>query len=257
MRLNLSLTTFLSGVALVSAIFPPGAASANDPSSISNNSALAISQVSGGKTGGSVGSSSKNRVDLSPRAELISNPTFWPPRLNQFYPDMELLNQDGRKTRLSDFRGQVIIIEPIATNCPVSQAYTGANKPGMNPYNICFPPQEVRSFDEQMRDLTGYGLHTYGVVFVQLIVSNGTAKPPTVEDAKAWAKHFGLETKDKKYVLVASDDMVKKYWKSTKLMVPGFQLIDRAFVLRSDASGPLPKNDLYNHFFPLLTQMFY
>ncbi|MEZ4545646.1 MAG: hypothetical protein R3C24_17340, partial [Cyanobacteriota/Melainabacteria group bacterium] len=38
----------------------------------------------------------------------VSNPTYWPPALNNYYPDMELLDQDGKKVRLSSFKGKVI-----------------------------------------------------------------------------------------------------------------------------------------------------
>src|SRR5690606_15495452 len=39
------------------------------------------------------------------RMPLLRNPTCWPPSLNRPYPDMELINQDGKTTRLSDLRG--------------------------------------------------------------------------------------------------------------------------------------------------------
>ncbi len=61
---------------------------------------------------------------------IIKNPTSWPPVENRLYPDMELYNQDGKKTRLSELSGNVIIVQPVAMTCPLSQAYSGANKNG-------------------------------------------------------------------------------------------------------------------------------
>jgi cytochrome oxidase Cu insertion factor (SCO1/SenC/PrrC family) len=37
----------------------------------------------------------------------------WPPQLGQPYPDLELVDQTGQKTRLSSFKGKVILIEPV------------------------------------------------------------------------------------------------------------------------------------------------
>jgi hypothetical protein len=38
-------------------------------------------------------------------------------------------------------------------------------------------------------------------------------------------------------------------------MIPGYQLIDKSFVMRSDAGGHNPKNALYDHLLPMLKKM--
>ncbi len=37
----------------------------------------------------------------------------WPPELGKPYPDLELVDQTGKKVRLSSFKGKVLLIEPI------------------------------------------------------------------------------------------------------------------------------------------------
>lgn len=40
-------------------------------------------------------------------------PFAWPPVAGETYPDLQLLDHRGRAVRLSDFAGQVLLVEPI------------------------------------------------------------------------------------------------------------------------------------------------
>ncbi len=184
---------------------------------------------------------------------LLHNPTSWPPVENRLYPDMELYNQDGKLTRLSDFSGNVIIVQPVAMSCPLTQAYSGANKSGKTPFRTCFPNNGIVDFPQRMNDYAGISMNTPGLVFVQIIFYNMENQPPTIDDAKLWAKHFDLRTSNNQYVLVANPEMVTR---KSAMLIPGFQLIDRSFILRSDSTGVLPKRNLYLHFFPTLQDVF-
>lgn len=184
---------------------------------------------------------------------LLHNPTSWPPVENRLYPDMELYNQDGKLTRLSDLSGNVIIVQPVAMSCPLSQAYSGANKKGMTPFKKCFPNNGIIDFHQRMNDYAGISSDTPGLVFVQILFYNMENQAPTLDDAKQWAKHFDLRTSKNQYVLVANPEMVTR---KSAMLIPGFQLIDRSFNLRSDSTGVLPKRNLYLHFFPTLQEVF-
>ena len=46
----------------------------------------------------------------------------WPPKLNEPYPDLQLIDQEGAPTRLSDFKGRIILLEPIGMTCKACQA---------------------------------------------------------------------------------------------------------------------------------------
>jgi hypothetical protein len=198
--------------------------------------------------------SRKNSKGFSPQhVPLLNNPTSWPPVENRLYPDMELYNQDGELTRLSDFTGNVLVVQPVAMACPLSQAYSGANKKGKTPFKKCFPCNGVIDFAQRMNDYTGINIKTPGLVFVQILFYNMQNEPPCLDDAKQWAEHFDLRTSNNQYVLVATPEMVTR---KSAMLIPGFQLIDRTFNLRSDSTGILPKRNLYLHFFPTLQSVF-
>lgn len=184
--------------------------------------------------------------------ELKSNPQYWPPRLNSYYPDLELMDQDGKKIRLSSFRGKVIIVEPIGMSCPACQAFSGANRTGSRPYGNSRPQPGLSAFSELISQQAGVSLSDSRIVFVQLIIYNSSMQAPSLAEVQAWARNFGLSTRNNAYVLVGQKNMVSKY---SYNLIPGFQLIDKDFVLRSDSTGHNPKNDLYQHFFPMLKRV--
>lgn len=181
-----------------------------------------------------------------------SNPQYWPPALNNYYPDMELLNQDGGRTRLSSFKGKVIVIEPIGMSCPACQAFAGANRSGVRPYGGVRPQANLQSFEELLKRYTGLSLGDPRLVFVQLLLYNPSMQAPSQAEARQWAANFGMRTGAGCYVLVGRQNMVNKY---SYDMIPGFQLVDRDFVLRSDSTGHNPRNNLYTHFFPMLKRV--
>ncbi len=181
-----------------------------------------------------------------------SNPTYWPPALNNYYPDMELLDQDGRRIRLSSLRGRIIVVEPIGMSCPACQAFAGANKPGARSYANVSPQNGLKSFEEYLSDYTGTSLSSNKIVFVQLLLYSTSMQAPTLQEAQTWANTFGMKTSLNKYVLVGQPNMIGAH---SYNMIPGFQLIDKNFVLRSDSTGHRPQNDLYSHFFPTLKKL--
>src|SRR5262245_47616048 len=62
---------------------------------------------------------------------LPAVPDPWPPVIGKPFPDMELADQDGKATRLSEFKGKVLLVEPVGMACPACQAFSGAlGKPG-------------------------------------------------------------------------------------------------------------------------------
>ena len=168
----------------------------------------------------------------------------WPPVLDMPYPNLKLLNQDGKLTELAQFKGKVILIEPIGMTCSACNAF--ADTSGAGGIGGAAQQQGLPSFHKLAKDYGRVTLPSQDVVVVHLLLYNAQMKPPTLADAKAWSKHFGLSTFDNEYVLVG-----KKEHQVYEL-VPGFQLVDREFRLVSDSSGHNPKNDLYKHLFPKL-----
>lgn len=181
-----------------------------------------------------------------------TNPTYWPPQLNNYYPDMELVDQDGKLVRLSSFKGRIIVVEPIGMSCPGCQAFSGANRQGMRPYAGGSAQPGLKSFEEYLNEYAGTTLQRGGIVLVQLLLYDPAMQLPTAKQAQTWAQNFGMKTTENKYVLVARSNMIGQ---ASYDMIPGFQLIDKGFVMRSDSTGHNPRNDLYKHFFPTLKSL--
>ena len=77
-------------------------------------------------------------------------------------------------------------------------------------------------------------------------------KAPSVADAKAWAEHFGMETSREEFVLAGTREYIGKH---TYNLIPGFQLIDKQFFLRSDSTGHRPKDSLYSTLIPMIPEL--
>ena len=172
----------------------------------------------------------------------------WPPKLGEPYPDLTLLDYQGNPVRLSSFKGKVLLIEPIGTNCPACNAFSGAAELGG--FKGTQPQKGLPSIESIFPDYTnGVSLDDPGVVLVQVILYNHDMKAPSPEDLKGWAEHFGVAKKSNWYVVAGTPEMVGN---ASYNMIPGFQLIDRNFILRSDSTGHQPKDDLSNVLLPMV-----
>jgi hypothetical protein len=190
--------------------------------------------------------------DVLPRGQLLTHtPTPWPPKVGEQYPNLDLIDQNGQRFKLFDFKGKVIVLEPTGMNCPACQALSGAEKYGAYDNN---PVQKnVQSF----RDIfpyyaKGLTLPSRDVVFVQLLLYDMNLDAPRPEDAMNWARHFRLSTRDNYYVAVSPYDLRSDV---SFNLIPGFHLIDRNFVLRANSSGHNPKHNLYKQLIPAVPRL--
>ena len=175
----------------------------------------------------------------------------WPPVVGLEYPDLELIDQDGEFFKLSYLKGKVIVVEPIGMNCPACQGYSGANELGPFGNNEVQP--HALSFQTLFpRYAQGLELPHRDVVFVQLLLYDLNLEAPTPADARKWAKHFQLHRKHNHFVAVPPADLRGK---ASFGMIPGFQLIGRDFVLRSDSTGHRPKDGLYRDLIPMIPRL--
>jgi len=171
----------------------------------------------------------------------------WPPVKGQTYPDLKLLDQDGHEVALSSFKGKLILLEPVGMTCAACNAYSGANRPEIGHFEGAAPQENLTSAEEFFPQYTGIQLDDDRLVWVQLILYNLKMQSPTPEDAKRWATHFHRSGAKNHFVLVPKDDMTGS---GSYGMIPGFQLIDKNFVLRYDATGDNPKEDLWSVVLP-------
>lgn len=178
-------------------------------------------------------------------------PVFWPPREGYYYPNLSLVNYDGKQITLSNLKGKVLLIEPVGMTCPGCQAFSGAGKNGIGGMSGVVPQIGMSSIDEL---LSQQGLSPYDprIVVIQIIFYNQSMQAPSLQDAKLWAKHFRLENKSNRFVLVGTSSLINT---ATYNMIPGFQLVDKGFVLRCDSTGHNPKNDLYTGLLPMVKKL--
>lgn len=171
-------------------------------------------------------------------------PTPWPPRKGEPYPDLELQDASGKKVRLSSLKGKVLLIEPIGTACPGCNAYAGgAARGGFKGSGV---QQGLPPVSELLQQFAKLSLErTPDLVLVQLLLFDTRSQvghAPSVAEGAEWAKHFQLAGKRNVLVLVGTDALANR---ASYDMVPGFQVVDRRFVLRWDGTGHKPADDPY------------
>ena len=173
----------------------------------------------------------------------------WPPVLGEPYPDVQLRDHNGKLVSLSQFEGKTIVVEPVGMSCPGCQAFAGGHHAGG--FRGVQPQPGLKSIEEYApRYSGGVSLDDARIVFVQLLLYDMTAaQAPTIEDAMAWAEHFGTDRHPNRIVLVGDQRLIGP---ASYDMIPGFQLIDADFVLRSDSTGHHPRHNLYQELLPLL-----
>jgi len=182
----------------------------------------------------------------APSAEL---PDPWPPRVGEPYPDLELLDAQGRRMHLSSLAGRTILLEPIGMNCPACNAFAGANQPGRGGLNGLKPQGGLPSIFESLEQWAGgVSLDDGRLALVHLLLYDYGMQAPDVEDARHWDEHFEV-SRHGGVVLVPARDLRGP---ASYKMIPGFQLIDDRFVLRYDSSGHRPRHNLWQELLPAL-----
>ncbi len=178
---------------------------------------------------------------------VLNEGVTWPPVVGEAYPDLRLLDRNGDVVSLSDFRGKILLIEPIGMTCPACQAFAGAHRKGG--FGGVSPQGGLESIEAYFPQYTGgVSLSDDRIVYVQLLLYNMRMGAPSVEDVRAWTEHFAADSSNT-YVLAGSKDLLGT---GSYNMIPGFQLVDKKFILRSDSTGHHPKHNLYTELLPMV-----
>jgi thiol-disulfide isomerase/thioredoxin len=178
-------------------------------------------------------------------------PDPWPPKLDERYPDLHLVDQTGQPFALSSLEGSVILLEAIGMTCPACQAFAGAHRVGS--FGGIQPAGGLPSIDELVTQYArGVTFPSKDVVLVQVLLFDMELGAPTADDARAWAAHFRRNRGQYQVVLAGGPGLHNH---TSYDMVPGFQLIDRHFVLRSDATGHHPRHSLYTDLLPMVPKL--
>ncbi|MEK7859502.1 MAG: hypothetical protein AAB320_10230 [Elusimicrobiota bacterium] len=164
-------------------------------------------------------------------------PPGWPPRVDAAYPDLELLDSKGATVALSSLKGKVILLEPVGMTCPACNAFAGGNRPEIGHFSGIVPQEGILSTPEMLEQVAGVDFGHPGLVHVQLLLYNLRMQGATAEDAARWAAHFKAEKHPNLIVLAGGSALANQ---ASSDMIPGYQVIDRDFILRSDCSGHQP-----------------
>ena len=169
-------------------------------------------------------------------------PPNWPPQVGQPYPDLEFVNHDGRAIRMSDFKGRVLLVEPIGMNCPACNAFAGAGRKGG--FEGVKPQGGLGSIERYLHEDAGT---TLGRDLVHLLLYDFAMGAPKLEDARMWAEHFDLTGRPNVYVVYSERDLRGD---ASYNLIPGFQLVDRDSILRKDSTGHHPRHNLWKELLP-------
>lgn len=171
--------------------------------------------------------------------------------MSESYPDLHLVDQTGHMTALSSFKGLVILVEMIGMTCPACQGFSGAKRLGT--FGGVNSDGGLPSIDELLPQYAeGLSLPSEDLVLVQILLFDMNMGAPTADDARAWAAHFRRDAAKHEYVLAGGPALHNQ---ASFAMVPGFQLVDREFVLRWDATGHHPRHDLYRDLLPQIPKL--
>jgi hypothetical protein len=178
----------------------------------------------------------------------------WPPVPGEPYPDLKLLDEEGRTVSLSQFKGKVILLEPTAMTCSACQAFSGGNRPDIGAFPGGSPQADLVDIDVGVdRYAGGISLQDPNVVFVQLMLYNSSNQAPSAAEVRKWRDHFKLRQRYPQMVFLVADP--RMIGQASYDMIPGFHLIDRDFRFVSDASGHHPRNDLWRDLLPELGRL--
>ncbi|MGH1403321.1 MAG: hypothetical protein ACRBDL_03690 [Alphaproteobacteria bacterium] len=180
-------------------------------------------------------------------------PGLWPPKMNQKYPDIDLVNQAGEEFKLSDLKGRVLIVEYIDMSSPVSQAQSGGAILGA--YGATTYVDKVTTPVSQVLKQSTEGelsLPHPHILEVKVIIYGEDGGQASRDDAGNWASHFNLNLKDGVIVSVPVKDMRDQL---TKELITGYQLVDKNLMMRADSTGVEPTHHLKLTFAPLVPRL--
>jgi hypothetical protein len=175
----------------------------------------------------------------------------WPPVVGEIYPDWELLSISGEFVSLSSFRGKVVVIELVGMPCKACQAFSGAHWRGG--FAGIEPQKNLQSIDELVpKHADGMRLSDPRIEYIQLLLYDmNSSNVPSLDEARAWATHFGAAARPNAHVLIGNSKMLSP---ATRKMIPGFHLLDHTLKLRAVSGNP-PRDNLYTEVIPMIPRL--
>jgi hypothetical protein len=177
----------------------------------------------------------------------------WPPLVGKRYPNLVLRDQTGQLSAIGDFQGKVILVELVGLTCKACHAFAGGNEPGKNRFRGIQPQPGLDSIERYATAYARLSLLHPDIVFVQLVLYGMDGRsPPTEEDVRAWASHFGMDRRQNQVVLVGDQRFISA---ETRKLIPGFHLIDQNGILRAMSSNDPRHDRLHSSLLPKLASL--
>jgi len=177
----------------------------------------------------------------------------WPPVVGRPYPEIALIDQSGRVTSVSEFRGKVVLVELVGLTCKACHAFAGGNEPSVGRFRDITPQNGLGSIDSYSRQYAKLSLDHPDVIFVQLVLYGMDGRsPPILADVQDWARHFGMDRYRNEVVLVGDARFISP---ETRRLIPGFHLIDRQGVLRAIHSNDPRHDNLWSSLLPKMGEL--
>lgn len=180
----------------------------------------------------------------------------WPPRVGEKYPDLPLLNDKGQVVRLAQYRGDVLLIMPIAMTSPGSQALAGGDRLGG--IMGVTPQGDIASIDQLVSDFSKLTPDDPRLRVVELIIYGPERAQARPEHIAQWAAHFHRSSEQSSQTTDNASLVPKAFLKRVRRLtvvpsidlrgpssfsqIPGVQLLDKDGVLRFDATGSTPRH---------------
>ena len=177
----------------------------------------------------------------------------WPPVVGQFYPNLILKDQTGQVSAISDFQGKVILVEVVGLTCKACHAFAGGNEPGKSHFRGVQPQPGLDSIERYATAYAKLSLEHPDIVFVQLVLYGMDGRsPPTEDDVRAWASHFGMDRRRNQVVLLGDQRFISA---ASRKLIPGFHLIDQNGILRAMSSNDPRHDQLHSSLLPKLASL--
>jgi hypothetical protein len=181
--------------------------------------------------------------------DLFHEDVAWPPQVGEPYPSLVLEDRHGQLVPLQKYRGKVLLIEPIGTACRACIAFAGGHERGA--FDGAKAQKDLPSLEKLLaRFAPGASLMNDDIVLVQILLYDKSSGVPDAEDARRWEEHFAMPNVKNRVVLTGTAALQGDAGYG---MIPGFQLVDRNFVLRYDSTGHKPTHDLYKTLLPAVS----
>ncbi len=177
----------------------------------------------------------------------------WPPVVGQFYPNLILKDQTGQVSAISDFQGKVILLELVGLTCKACHAFAGGNEPGKSHFRGVQPQPGLDSIERYATAYAKLSLEHPDIVFIQLVLYGMDGRsPPSEDDVRAWASHFGMDRRKNQVVLIGDQRFISA---ETRNLIPGFHLIDQNGILRAMSSNDPRHDRLHSSLLPKLASL--